>query len=98
MMSNQGDRVLVIGLDGATFKVLETLMDAGELPNLAGASASGARGLLRSVYPTDSIAVWASFATSKNPGQHGLYNFFVRRRGSYERAVVNASFLEERTL
>jgi predicted AlkP superfamily phosphohydrolase/phosphomutase len=98
MMLNHGERVLVIGLDGATFKVLEALMDAGELPNLTGASSFGARGLLRSVYPTNSIAAWASFATGKNPGQHGLYDFFVRRRGSYERAVVNASFLEERTL
>ena len=44
-------RVLLIGLDGATFRVLDPLMRDGEMPFLRGLVESGARSELRSVIP-----------------------------------------------
>jgi predicted AlkP superfamily phosphohydrolase/phosphomutase len=69
-------KVLVIGLDGGTFTVLEPFAREGLIPNLARLMETGARGVLRSTVPPISAPAWATFQTGKNPGKHGLFNFF----------------------
>ncbi len=68
-------RVLVIGLDGATFDVLKPLMDAGRMPRLREAVATGASGPLRSTTPPLTPAAWTTFLTGKQPGLHGIIDF-----------------------
>ncbi|MDH4208597.1 MAG: alkaline phosphatase family protein, partial [Anaerolineae bacterium] len=85
------DRVLVIGIDGATFDLLRPWMDEGFLPNLAAIRDSGSHGLLRSTIPPITASAWSSFQTGKNPGKHGLFDFTQYRPGSYETSYVNAS-------
>ena len=68
-------RVLIIGLDGATFDVLGPLMDEGRMPRLKGAIASGASGLLRSTTPPITPAAWTTFLTGRQPGSHGIIDF-----------------------
>lgn len=79
--------VLVIGLDGATFTVLDPLLAAGDMPNLARLVAEGTRGAMRSVVPPITPAAWSSFMTGKLPGKHGIYDFRVydprQRRDSF---------------
>ncbi len=68
-------RVLIIGLDGATFDVLSPLMDAGRMPRLKGAIESGASGILRSTIPPITPAAWTTFLSGKQPGSHGIIDF-----------------------
>ena len=77
------NRVLVIGLDGATLDLLEPWAQAGHLPVMAELMAKGSYGRLRSVYPVLSSAAWTSFMTGMNPGKHGVYDFVKREPGSY---------------
>ena len=70
-----GSRVLVIGLDGATWAIARPLMAAGRMPNLARLVAEGAAGSLASTVPPISAAAWVSFLTGQNPGRHGVYQF-----------------------
>jgi predicted AlkP superfamily phosphohydrolase/phosphomutase len=65
-------KTLVIGLDGATFSLLQPLMDSGRTPFLASLAARGAIGSLRSTLPPVTAPAWSSFFTGKNPGKHGL--------------------------
>jgi predicted AlkP superfamily phosphohydrolase/phosphomutase len=77
-------RVLVIGLDGATFDILEPWMEQGHLPNLAAIARNGAVGPLQSTIPPNSAPAWTSFMTGMNPGKHGVYGFTrVDPRESY---------------
>ena len=69
------NRVLVIGLDGASWNVLEPLMAANKLPNLARLIQDGASGCLRSTVPPVTAPAWASFSTGVNPGKHGVFTF-----------------------
>jgi predicted AlkP superfamily phosphohydrolase/phosphomutase len=69
------DRILIIGLDSADLALLGPWMDAGELPHLNRLVCQGAAGPLRSTIPPISPVAWASFATGKNPGQHGIFDF-----------------------
>jgi predicted AlkP superfamily phosphohydrolase/phosphomutase len=83
------NKVLVIGLDGATFDLLKPWMAEGHLPNLKRLIESGASGELASTFPPLTAAAWVSFATGVNPGQHGLFDFVFPRNGSYEVLVAN---------
>jgi len=68
-------KLLVIGLDGATFDVIRPMIATGELPNLAALMEQGSSGLLESTIPPFSPPAWASFMTGMNPGRHGIFSF-----------------------
>ena len=68
-------RVLLVGIDGATLRVVDPLIRQGKLPNLAAIAAAGASGALRSHYPLLSPRVWTSIATGKSPKKHGIVNW-----------------------
>lgn len=74
-MSSVSRRFLVLGLDGATFDLLDPLMASGELPFLARTAAAGLRAPLASVYPPKTIPAWYSFATGLDPGALGIFGF-----------------------
>lgn len=73
----KGLRLLIIGLDGATFDVIKPMIAAGELPHLASLMAEGTHGELQSTVPPISPAAWTSFMTGVNPGQHGILGFLI---------------------
>jgi predicted AlkP superfamily phosphohydrolase/phosphomutase len=68
-------RVLIIGLDGATFDVLDPLMAAGRMPNLKHLIDTGTAGILDSTKPPITPAAWTTFMTGKGPGRHGIVDF-----------------------
>ena len=81
-------RVLVIGLDGATWDLIGPWMDAGKLPNLAGLVTNGTTSKLMSTVPPVSPAAWSSFMTGKNPGKHGIFDFTLRDFHNYGMRVA----------
>ena len=68
-------RVLVIGLDGATFDLLKPLAAKGIMPNLSRFMSSGFQSVLQSTVPPITAAAWTTFITGKNPGKHGILQF-----------------------
>lgn len=68
-------RVLIVGLDGATFDILSPLMDAGRMPNLKRLMETGTSGILDSTKPPITPAAWTTFMTGKGPGRHGIVDF-----------------------
>ncbi len=69
-------QVIIIGVDGATFDLIEPWAAQGHLPNLKRLMDQGAWGRLASTEPPHSAPAWATFSTGLNPGRHGVY-FFV---------------------
>jgi predicted AlkP superfamily phosphohydrolase/phosphomutase len=71
-----GPRVVVVGLDGGSWRVLDPLLAAGQLPTLARFVGEGTSGVLTSIEPTFSPVVWTSIATGKVAAKHGIHSFY----------------------
>ena len=83
-------RTLILGLDGATFDVIDPLVEAGDLPNLAALIERGARGTLRSTtHPLTPLA-WTTMATGVNAGRHGIWDFSERDETGYALRLVKS--------
>lgn len=68
--------VLLIGLDGCTFDILDPLMRSGVMPVLRDLMGSGTRAVLRSTVPALTPPAWTSMMTGRGPGAHGIFDFF----------------------
>ena len=66
---------LLLGLDGATFKVLQPYCQDGTMPFLRAFMAEGAWGKMGSVLPPLTPCAWTSLATGRSPGAHGIFDF-----------------------
>jgi tetratricopeptide (TPR) repeat protein/predicted AlkP superfamily phosphohydrolase/phosphomutase len=75
---SKGSKVLIVGVDGADWEILDSLRDRGEIPNFDRLTKEGSHGLLRSIEPLLSPLVWTSIATGKTPDKHGILDFVVR--------------------
>jgi predicted AlkP superfamily phosphohydrolase/phosphomutase len=89
-MSESNGKVLILGLDGATWRIMRPLLDKGELPNLAALIASGAKGVLQSSIPPLSAPAWANFQTGANAGKHNIYDFRIFDRATRQVWMVSA--------
>ncbi|MDE3074121.1 MAG: alkaline phosphatase family protein, partial [Chloroflexota bacterium] len=82
---------LLIGLDGATFTILDPLMQRGVMPFLRNFAAGGVRANLRSIMPPLTPPGWTSLATGKRPGGHGVFDFFQKESAQSERLKLATS-------
>lgn len=68
---------VIIGVDGATYDMLNPLMDDGIMPNLAAIIAGGTKGILKSTIHPLTPPAWATLMTGVSPGSHGIYDFIM---------------------
>lgn len=92
------DRLLIIGLDGATFDVIQPLMDAGRMPALKAFVDAGAAGVLHSTKPPITPAAWTTFMTGKGPGRHGIVDFEKYDPRSHTLSFNSTFEIREKTL
>jgi predicted AlkP superfamily phosphohydrolase/phosphomutase len=85
-------KLTTIGLDAATFAVIEPMLEAGELPNLKRLFEGGSRGVLRSVTHPLTPHAWSTMTTGVNAGRHGIWDFTQRAESGYDLRLVNGSY------
>jgi predicted AlkP superfamily phosphohydrolase/phosphomutase len=94
-------KVIILGLDGATWDVLLPRVERDEMPNLAALLQRGAWGGLQSTTPPFSAQAWVSLSTGKNQGRHGVVDFWERSPGaplSEHRTFVSSSLVRGETV
>lgn len=74
-MSERTVKTLLIGLDGATYDILDPLVAEGVMPNLGKIMDDGSRGILRSTMHPLTPPAWATLMTGRHPGNHGVFDF-----------------------
>jgi hypothetical protein len=90
--------LLLLGLDGATWKLLDPLLAEGVLPNFARLIAHGSRAPLKTFEPTLSPLIWTSIATGTGPIAHGIQDFVAPVPGTGEKAIVTSNMRRVKAL
>jgi predicted AlkP superfamily phosphohydrolase/phosphomutase len=67
--------VVVIGLDGADWHIIDPLFEKGKLPNLRALVQQGSWGILHTDRPTKSPVIWTSIATGMTMLKHGILDY-----------------------
>jgi len=75
MADNVGGKTVLIGLDGATYSILDPLISQGLMPNLDGLMSRGSRAILASTAHPLTPPAWTALMTGRTPGVHGIYDF-----------------------
>ena len=93
-------KVIVLGLDCATFRFIKPYAQEGWLPNLKRVMAKGVSRVLKSTVPPISPPAWTTFLTGKNPGRHGIFQFVdmdVSKYGFVSNRLINSSLFSGQT-
>lgn len=67
------NKVIVIGLDGCSWELLNPWIAVGKLPTLKKIKEEGTWGQLESCLPPVTSPNWKCYSTGKNPGQLGVF-------------------------
>lgn len=91
---------VLIGLDGATFTVLDYLMENGHMPFLKSFTEKGFRSELMSTANPLTPPAWVSMVTGRNPGVHGVYDFlrWEERKGAVYFILNNSTDIRCETI
>lgn len=76
-------KTIVVGLDGLEPRIVESMLERGELPHLARLRTVGGYARVATTCPAQTPVAWSTFATGTNPGGHGIFDFIRRDPGSY---------------
>lgn len=89
-MNKKNRKVIIIGLDGATFDLITPWVEQGKLKTFDRLLQKGSHGILKSILPPNSASAWSSFMTGENPGKHGIIDFHYHKEGSYDLTFVSS--------
>lgn len=76
--------VILIGLDGADWHIMDPLIEQGKLPHLNKLIQGGSSGVLKTFKPTKSPVVWTSIATGKSMIKHGILDWAFVEKNNIE--------------
>jgi predicted AlkP superfamily phosphohydrolase/phosphomutase len=85
------NRVFLFGIDALDWPLLNNYVSQGLLPNFEKLIKSGVGSCLTSTMPPITGSAWSSMVTGKNPGKHGIFDFFYRKKDSYNMVPINSS-------
>jgi predicted AlkP superfamily phosphohydrolase/phosphomutase len=91
-------KVVVLGLDGVPFSLLERFIKEGLMPNLDKLTEKGTFAPMTAPIPEVSSTSWSTFMTGVNPGKHGIYGFTELQGNSYRWRFPNFNDLKSETL
>ena len=91
-------KLFVLSLDGMPFTFLQKALEQGRMPHLQKWVNEGVFKQMDSVQPPLSSSAWASFATGRNPAEHGIMGFTERNPATMDWFVTNAAILQGQTL
>ncbi|MEE9219597.1 MAG: alkaline phosphatase family protein, partial [Acidobacteriota bacterium] len=97
-MQDTGLKILLVGLDGADWDLIDQLDERGEVPNLSRLKREGAWGSLVSDGPLLSPLLWTTIATGRSPDVHGVMDFLMKDPASGRMVPISASFRRVKAL
>ncbi len=90
------NKLILIGLDGCDFRIINGFIDRGLLPTFSEILDNGCYGILNSTIPPNSLPAWTSILTGVNPGKHGIIDFMIKIKN--ELKIATSRYRMVRTL
>jgi predicted AlkP superfamily phosphohydrolase/phosphomutase len=97
MVTTKFQKTVLIGLDGATYSILDPLIAQGLMPNLDRLMQRGARAILRSTNHPLTPPAWTALMTGRTPGSHGIYDFIRVDQGGQTPSYTLANSADVRS-
>ena len=92
MCDGKNDKLLILGLDGATWDILTPVVAKGWMPFLKKLKERGSYGKLQSTFPHFTAPAWVSFYTGMSPKNHGIFDWGIK--GPDNRLnLINSSYI-----
>lgn len=91
-------QTILIGLDGLGFEEIDPWLRDDSLETVYSLLKSGARSGFESTHPPWTPCAWPSFLSGRNPGSHGVFDFFTNdgyEKSLIDRPAVDAPYLFE---
>src|SRR3954466_4730033 len=85
------NKVLLIGWDAADWKLIDPLVERGEMPNLSRFLDEGVMGDITTLQPMISPMLWNSIGTGKRADKHGILDFTEVSPNGEVRPVTSTS-------
>jgi predicted AlkP superfamily phosphohydrolase/phosphomutase len=82
--SESSPRVVILGLDGVSWPLVQKLTEEGVMPRLKALAEESNCGPMLSTLPEISPVAWTTFFTGRSPGDHGIYGFTEFEAESYK--------------
>lgn len=98
LFGRKQSRVVVLGLDGVPYSLLNRFAEDGVMPNVARLRGEGTLCSMTASIPEVSSTSWSTFMTGVNPGRHGIYGFMELDRDSYAWRFPNFGDLKAKTI
>jgi len=86
--------IIIIGLDGVPFELLDDLSQKGIMPNTKKLIQEGIFKKMKSSIPEISSVAWSSIITGKNPAEHGIFGFTDLYLNTYKLKFPNFNDLK----
>jgi len=87
------DKLVVVGIDGGSWNVLEPWCRREVMPTLTTLRHEGSFGVLRSVIPPITPTAWSSLLSGQHPGRHRVLDFVRYDPSAGNLTLVNSSDL-----
>ena len=92
-------KTVIIGIDSASWDIVDSLIKKGKLPNIQSLlSSGGSFAKMQSTQPPITPASWNSMITGVNPGKHGVIDFVELDRKTLNIVPVSSNSLRVKTL
>jgi len=82
--------IVLVGLDGVDWQILDPLIEAGRTPIMADLKRRSTWGHLRSFEPMLSPLLWTTAVTGKSPDEHGIIDFLVPDSATGHRVPISS--------
>ncbi len=87
-------KALIIGIDGATWKTFNELIEKDYMPYLKSLIENSKIGSIKSTIPPISPAAWATIQTGKDAINMNIYEFYCFDKITKNIKIVNSNFLD----
>lgn len=91
-------RVIVLGLDGASWEIIDFMIEKGSMPHFKELKKDSFSATLKSTIPPVTAPSWVTISTGVNPAKHGCFDFNKTQNSLSKLRTIQSFDIKVKTL